>query len=246
MPRAESQPAEAQRRASWWRAIRTAWLAAYGLLVLLPLVLIALYRYVPPPVTPLMLIRVVEGEGIAKDWTPLHAIGQNAPRAVIAAEDNLFCTHYGFDWKALGKIIDEADGDGPTRGGSTISQQTAKNLFLWPGRSYVRKALEAYLTAWLELSLDKRRILELYLNVAEWGAGVYGVEAAAQANFNKPAAKLSTREAARLAAILPNPRALSASKPGPRTARQAERVQTRIGQLGPLYDCVSEIAWGKN
>lgn len=246
MPRAETRLAEAPRRALWRRLIRTAWLGAYGLVVLLPLALIAIYRHVPPPATPLMLIRLVEGEGIAKDWMPLEAMGQNAPRAVIAAEDNLFCSHHGFDWKTLSRLVEEADDDGPARGGSTISQQTAKNLFLWPGRSYVRKALEAYLTALLELSLDKRRILELYMNVAEWGPGIYGVEAAAQANFKKPAAELSTREAARLAAILPNPRALSAGEPGPWTARQARRIEGRIGQLGPLYDCVPEIAWSKN
>jgi monofunctional biosynthetic peptidoglycan transglycosylase len=238
-------PAEAVRRVGWRRVLRYSWVLAYGLLVLLPIALLSLYRYVPPPVTPLMLIRLIEDEGLAKDWTALGAIGREAPRAAIAAEDNQFCSHHGFDWNALNKVLDEAEDSRPSRGGSTISQQTAKNLFLWPGRSYVRKALEAYLTALLELSLDKRRILELYMNVAEWGPGIYGIEAAAQHYFKKPAANLSTREAARLAVVLPNPRRLSPDAPGPHTARQAERVRVRMGQLGELYDCVPEIAWSK-
>jgi monofunctional biosynthetic peptidoglycan transglycosylase len=164
---------------------------------------------------------------------------------VIAAEDNRFCTHHGFDWNALNKVLDEADDGRPSRGGSTISQQTAKNLFLWPGRSYVRKALEAYLTVLLELSLDKRRILELYMNVAEWGPGIYGVEAAAQHYFDKPAEKLSPHEAGLLGAILPNPRKLSASAPGAKTSRKAETIRRRTDQLGELYDCIPEIAWSK-
>ncbi|MSO73716.1 MAG: monofunctional biosynthetic peptidoglycan transglycosylase [Alphaproteobacteria bacterium] len=234
------------RRVAWRRVLRQAWSAAYGLLVLLPIALLAIYRYAPPPVTPLMLIRLVEGEGLAKDWTALGAIGRAAPRSVIAAEDNQFCDHLGFDWNALNKVLDEADDGRPSRGGSTISQQTAKNLFLWPGRSYARKALEAYLTVLLELSLDKRRILELYMNIAEWGPGVYGIEAAAQRYFNKSAQKLSLREAGLLAAILPNPRKLSANAPGAKTSRKADTIRRRTDQLGELYNCVPEIAWGKD
>ncbi|MSO69984.1 MAG: monofunctional biosynthetic peptidoglycan transglycosylase [Alphaproteobacteria bacterium] len=234
------------RRLAWRRVVRHAWFAVYGLLVLLPIALLAIYRYVPPPVTPLMLIRLVEGEGLAKDWTPLDDIGRAAPRSVIAAEDNLYCGHLGFDWNALNKVLDEADDGRSRRGGSTISQQTAKNLFLWPGRSYVRKALEAYFTVLLELSLDKRRILELYMNIAEWGPGIYGVEAAAQHYFKKPAAKLSPREAGLLAAVLPNPRKLSAGAPGAKTSRKADTIRRRTDQLGALYDCVPEIAWTKN
>jgi len=246
MSQTESAKAPVARRPMVWRVVRTAWLVGYGLFGLLPVALISIYEVAAPPITPLMVIRLIEDEGLARDWVPLEAMGRAGPRSVIASEDNRFCEHWGFDLEELNKVLDEADDNRrPSRGGSTITQQTAKNLFLWPDRSWVRKGIETYLTLLMELMLDKRRILELYLNEIEFGPGVYGIEAAAQHYFKKPAAKLSAREAGLLAAILPNPRRLSADKPGPKTSGRANTISRRTEQLGPLYDCIPEIAWGK-
>ena len=189
---------------------------------------------------PLMIIRLAEGETLRKDWTSLTAIAPALPQAVIASEDNLFCEHSGFDWKAIEEAVEDyQEGERP-RGASTITMQTAKNLFLWPGRSLIRKGIEAWLTPQLELVWSKRRIMEVYLNIAEWGPGLYGAEAAARAYFDKPAADLSRREAALLAAVLPNPRRWSPAKPTTYIAGRAGRIGRRIGQLGPLLDCVQE------
>lgn len=247
MSETASAKAPPARRRVFWRIVRLGWIVGYGVFILLPVTLISIYEVAAPPITPLMVIRLIGGEGLTHDWVDLEDMGQAAPRSVIASEDNQFCNHWGFDFDALNKVMDEAD-DGrprPVRGGSTITQQTAKNLFLWPNRSYVRKAIEVYITLMMEVALDKRRILELYLNEIEFGPGIYGIEAAAQHYFKKPAAKLSAREAGLLAAILPNPRKLSADKPGPKTSRKANTISNRTQQLGPLYDCVPEIAWGK-
>jgi monofunctional biosynthetic peptidoglycan transglycosylase len=158
---------------------------------------------------------------------------------VIAAEDNLFCTHHGFDLGSLQDAFDDWQDDRRTRGASTISMQTSKNLFLWPGRDFVRKGAEAYVTAWMELLWPKTRIAEVYLNIAEWGPGLYGAEAAARAYFKKPAADLSRREAALLAAVLPNPRAWSPARPTAYIARRAATLQRRMTQLGPaLLACI--------
>lgn len=217
--------------------IRRVLLWAVGLLLVLPLALVLLYRIVPPPATPLMLIRQVEGEGLERRWVPLAAISPGLAEAVIAAEDNLFCRHHGFDWKSLGEVIAEYEPGEPSRGASTITMQTAKNLFLWPARSFVRKAAEAWLTVLLELAWDKRRILEVYLNVVEWGPGLYGAEAAARRYFGKAASRLSRRESALLAAVLPNPRRWSPADPTDYIARRARVIATRVGQLGPLLAC---------
>ena len=208
------------------------------LIVLLgPPLLLALHRFVPVPLTPLMVIRLAEGEGLRKDWVPLEKIAPALPQAVIAAEDNLFCEHRGFDWKALeGELKTYASGE-RARGASTITMQTAKNLFLWPGRTLARKALEAWLTPQIELLWPKRRILEVYLNIVEFGPGIYGAQAAAQAHFGKPASDLSRREAALLAAVLPNPREWSASRPSEYIDRRARTILTRTEQLGPMLAC---------
>lgn len=226
------------RRQGLGRVARRILLLCYGIVVLLPIALIAIYEWLPPPITPLMVIRAAEGEGLERDWVNPKTIAATAPQAVIAAEDNLFCSHIGFDWNALGEAFDAASAGKAGRGGSTISQQTAKNLLLWPERSYVRKGLEAYLTALLEIMLDKERILTLYLNIAEWGPGIYGIEAAAQHHFGKPAAKLTKREAARLAAILPDPRGRSAARPGPHTDRYSNTIRRRMGQIAEHYECL--------
>ncbi|MDJ0934712.1 MAG: monofunctional biosynthetic peptidoglycan transglycosylase [Kiloniellales bacterium] len=213
------------------------WLSILGVAV--PLGVVAAYRVVPPPMTPLMVIRLAEGESMERDWTSLAQISPHAVKAVIAAEDNLFCSHRGFDWDALMQALAEHRRGERLRGASTISMQTAKNVFLWPGRSLFRKGLEAYLTPLIELAWGKRRIIEIYLNVAEWGRGIYGIEAAAQRHFGKRAARLSRWEAALLAAVLPNPRAWSASNPGPFVRQRARVYLRRMEQLGPLLDCVT-------
>ena len=156
--------------------------------LILSVFFVVLYREVPPPATPLMLIRAAEGNGIAKEWRPLDVISPHLARAVMAGEDAKFCLHHGFDWDAIGEAWRRyRRGEGKLRGASTISMQTAKNVFLWPGRDWVRKGFEAYFTALIELAWGKARIIEMYLNVVEWGPGIYGAEAASQFHFHKPA-----------------------------------------------------------
>ena len=152
-----------------------------------------------------MVERAVEGHGMDYRWRSLHKISPNMVNAAIAAEDSQFCEHHGFDFDAIQQAMDKNARGGKLRGGSTISQQTAKNVFLWPGRSWVRKGFEAYFTVLIETLWGKRRIMESYLNVAEMGSGIYGVEAASQRYFHKPAKDLSAFEASRIAAILPSP-----------------------------------------
>jgi len=223
------------RRRRKWILRGLAGLAAVFLA--LPLLLTLTYAVVPPPGTPLMLLRLVEGEGLEKRWAPLERISPNLRHAVIAGEDNLFCSHRGFDIASLRQAWAERQAGGRSRGASTLSMQLAKNLFLWPGGGLIRKGVEAYLTVYLETLLPKRRILELYLNVAEWGHGVYGAEAAARVHFGKAAADLTAREGALLAAVLPNPRRWEAGRPTDYINRRAGTLQTRVRQLGPLLDC---------
>jgi monofunctional biosynthetic peptidoglycan transglycosylase len=224
-------------RATWRRLGRALRLVA-ALYFIAPIAGAAVFGLAPPPVTPLMVIRLIEGEGLARDWTALEDIAPHLAQSVIAAEDNLFCTHVGFDWASL-RVSAEALWAGErAQGGSTISMQAAKNLVLWPERGWLRKLLEPYPTVVLELLWSKRRIIEVYLNVVEWGHGVYGAEAAARHHFGKPARDLTRREAALLAAVLPNPRRWSAAEPTAYIARRARTIERRVGQLGPLLDCV--------
>jgi monofunctional glycosyltransferase len=204
-----------------------------------PPLLILLFAVVPAPPTSLMILRWIQGDGLRRDWTALSDIAPALAQAVIAAEDNRFCLHGGFDWQAIEAAYEDYQEGEALRGASTITMQTAKNLFLWPGRDILRKALEAWLTPQIELLWSKRRILEVYLNIAEWGAGIYGAEAAARAHFGKPAADLTRREAALLAAVLPNPRRWSPAQPTAYIGRRAAAVTTRMRQLGPLLDCVA-------
>jgi monofunctional biosynthetic peptidoglycan transglycosylase len=211
-----------------------------ALLVLLaaPFLAVLLLRLVPPPVTPLMLIRSLEGQQIRKDWVAYRDIAPALSHAVIAAEDNLFCNQVlGFDLDALGEQIAAWwRGDRP-RGASTITMQTAKNLFLWPGRDPARKLLEAWLTPQIALLWPRQRVLEVYLNIVEFGPGIYGAEAAAQAYFGKPASALSRGEAARLAAVLPSPLRWSVERPSTFVRQRAATIEHRITQLGPLLAC---------
>jgi monofunctional glycosyltransferase len=190
--------------------------------------LVVLYRDAPPLVTPLMLLRLLDGSGIHKSWRPLTEISPNLIRAAMAAEDGKFCSHDGFDWKAIKEDWQRNHRGGQLLGASTISMQTAKNLFLWPDRSWPRKGLEVYFTLLIELAWPKWRIMELYLNVVEWAPGVYGAEAAAQYHFKTSAAELSAAEAARLAAVLPNPRRWSASRPSAYIVGRASIIHARM------------------
>jgi monofunctional biosynthetic peptidoglycan transglycosylase len=167
--------------------------------------LVVLYRFLPPPITPVMVIRLFEGEGLSKDWVSYDDISPQVFKAVIAGEDTRFCQHYGFDFGSIADAWKSNKKGRRTRGASTITMQTAKNLFLWTGGGYPRKVVEAYFTVLLELFWDKRRILEVYVNVAEFGHGIYGIEAAAQAYYKKSAKDLTAEQAGRLAAVLPAP-----------------------------------------
>jgi monofunctional biosynthetic peptidoglycan transglycosylase len=233
---ASARPARRLQLPAWLNRRRL--LRILLVLALLPTGLILIYRFLPPPITLLMLVRLVEGEGIDKSWRPLDEISPRLAQAVIASEDNRFCEHFGFDWQEIGGQIDRALAGRSTRGASTITQQVAKNVLLWPGRDPVRKLLEAALTPQLELLWGKRLIMEVYLNVAETGPGLYGAEAAARHYFGRPAKDLTRRQAALIAAVLPNPRIWSPAKPTSYIRRRADVIERRIGQLGPLLDCV--------
>jgi monofunctional biosynthetic peptidoglycan transglycosylase len=212
---------------------RTARFAAYaaGGYLALVLALLVIYRFVDPPASTLMLFQALTGREVRQDWVPLEAMSPQLVRAVLVAEDGRFCQHWGIDLAAIEEAIDKA-GDGAPRGASTISMQVTKNLFLWQSKSYLRKLIELPLTVVMELLWPKWRILEVYLNVAELGPGVFGAEAASQFHFNKPASRLSEREAALLAASLPNPIIRDAGDPGPRTARKAAVIQSRMRAAG--------------
>ena len=203
-------------------------------LVLAFAVALALYRFVPVPST-LMLGRWLTLRSVERDWVPLERISPNLIRAVIASEDQRFCSHRGIDWVELNAVLE--DEDGPSRGASTLTMQTAKNVFLWPGRSYIRKGLEIPLAMAIDFAWGKPRVIEVYLNVAEWGEGLFGAEAAAQRYFRKSAARLTPAEAARLAGALPNPLLRNPGRPSRALQSAAERVQRRMGQLGALGDC---------
>lgn len=188
--------------------------------------LVLLFRFVPVPVTATMLM---DEHGITKDWTPLSRIDRNMVAAVIAAEDGKFCSHNGFDREAIERAIERNARGGRIRGGSTISQQTAKNVFLWQGGGYFRKSLEAWFTLLIEQAWGKRRIMEVYLNVAETGRGTYGVEAGAQRYFHHSAARMTPGEAARMAAALPLPKQRPVVNPSGFTRRYGNMIQARMG-----------------
>lgn len=223
------------RRGRLGRWVRRGIVAILAVFVLLPAALILVYRFLPVPATPLMVVRLIEGYGWQRDWTPLDAMSPMMPRAVIAAEDNNFCSHHGFDVGELDRAWDDYLSGRRVRGASTISMQVSKNLFLWEGQSFVRKGIEAWFTVLLEALMPKRRIVEIYLNIAELGPGVYGAGAAAQASFGRDAAELTRRQAALLAATLPNPFERSAAHPSTYVSRYAATIDRRIDQLGSAY-----------
>ena len=207
--------------------------------LLLPYLLAPFYR-AGHPVSTLMAWRWLKGAPVSRQWVDFRAISPALPRSVVASEDAKFCSHRGIDWDALRDVIDDAEDGEVTRGGSTITQQVAKNLFLWPGRSVVRKGLEIPLAMWIDLVLGKQRVLEIYLNIAELGpSGQFGAEAGATYAFGRSASTLAPREAALLAAILPNPVKRSARNPGPGVRRLAGTYTARA-QASALQRCWSE------
>jgi monofunctional biosynthetic peptidoglycan transglycosylase len=209
-------------------------------LILFSLAWVAAYRLIDPPLTFLTLRDRLNGVEVKQDWVSLDHMSRHIPRAVIAAEDSRFCEHRGFDLEAIEKAMERNQKGKKLRGGSTISQQTAKNAFLWPGRTYVRKGLEAWFTVLIEFLWGKPRIMEVYLNIAEFGRGVFGVEAASRHYFDKSAKNLTRAEAARLAAILPQPIKRDAASPGRYTRRYANRIagRTRVVANEGLDSCV--------
>ena len=207
--------------------------------LLLPYLVAPLYRTGHPAST-LMAWRYLTGSPVSRQWVDLAATSPSLPRAVVAAEDAKFCSHHGIDWAALREVIDDAEDGEVSRGGSTITQQVVKNLFLWQGRSMVRKALEIPLAMWVDLVLSKPRILEIYLNIAELGpSGQFGAQAGSLSAFGHGASALSPREAALLAAILPNPHRRSARSPTPGVRRLAGIYAARA-QASELQRCWSE------
>lgn len=219
-------------RALRWIALILATLAA------VPVLLIALYTVVTP-VSTLMLARWATGQPVVRNEVPLEAIDPRLIRAVIASEDSGFCRHDGVDWGELKEVIEDAGEGGPRRGASTLTMQVAKNLLLWPGRSYVRKALEIPLAMVIDLFWSKRRILHSYLNIAEWGpGGEFGAEAGARRAFGKSARSLTAQEAALLAVVLPNPHRRNAARPGAGLRRVAGIVARRVAALPELAACV--------
>lgn len=246
----ETQPIPAAPEVSKetpWRVLRKRlgpWPRRAGILAAAiaawPIVMTIVYAVVPPPFSNLQLLRALSGNGITRDWVSLDDMAPSLPRAVVASEDARFCQHHGVDWIEFQDVIDEAldDDEEPIRGASTISMQTAKNLFLWDGRSIVRKGLELPLAFWMDFVWSKRRMIEIYLNNVEWAPGIYGAEAAARHHFKKPASKLTRREAALLAAVLPNPIKRSAGKPSKRVNRNANRIQARMAAMAAYLTCL--------
>ena len=226
-----------------WRRARRVLAGALLVALIAPPLGVLVYRFIPPPVTFLMIQRLFEGHGLDYRWRPLSKMSPALSQAAVASEDAHFCQHHGFDFDAMQKAM-RHNQRRPDRlkGGSTISQQTAKNVFLWPGRSYLRKGLEAGYTVLIETLWGKRRIMEVYLNVVEFGPGVYGAQAASERFFHEDAAALSLAQAARLIAVLPRPLKWSAAAPGAYVARRSRRIDGAIGTVreDALDGCVEQ------
>lgn len=199
---------------------------------------LGLLYWAVPPVSTLMLGRWLTLQPVQRDYVNLDEISPHLPLAVMTSEDSRFCEHGGVDWGALRQVVEAADEDGPARGASTIPMQTAKNLFLWPSRSYIRKGLELPIALYLDLIWSKRRMMEVYLNIAEWGDGVFGAEAAARKYFRKPARELTRREAALLATALPNPLVRNPAQPRRGHNALAGRIMARMEAAAPYSSCL--------
>jgi monofunctional biosynthetic peptidoglycan transglycosylase len=226
------------RQIATFRPIRALLRWTFRLFLVLGLLfagLLVLWRFAHP-VSTLMLVRYATGEPVDRQFKPLRDISPALQAAVVGSEDGQFCRHHGVDWGALREVL--SDEDGPTRGASTIPMQVIKNLFLWPSRSTVRKGLEIPMALVLDFVWTKQHVLQTYLNIAEWGDGVFGAEAAAQHYFRKSAAALTASEAALLATSLPNPKLRNAARPSPSQRRLASHVQHRMARMGPYLDCL--------
>ncbi|MEM7619200.1 MAG: monofunctional biosynthetic peptidoglycan transglycosylase [Pseudomonadota bacterium] len=200
--------------------------------------LIVFYSVINPPLSAFMSSHVLSGGTLKHTWVPMEKISRHLPIAVIVAEDAKYCSHNGVDWDAVRLVLSDLEEDRPPRGASTISMQTVKNLFLWSGRSYVRKSLEVPLAYITSLFWSKRRMMEIYLNIVEWGPGVYGAEAASRYHFGKTAVALNSHEAALLAAALPNPIGRRAGRPGPKTRRIGRVVKLRMHGASRFATCL--------
>jgi monofunctional glycosyltransferase len=227
--------------------VKTSILSAARALFLVTFVLVALVtgvllllRFFDPPVSSLMVQQRLAGVPLAQRWVPLEQISPYLIRAVILSEDGEFCGHAGIDFREMEAAFDRAERNGTNgaRGASTITMQVAKNLFLWPSKTYLRKGLELIITVAMEQVWPKRRILEVYLNIAEWGPGIFGADSAARYHFGKPPLRLTEREAALLAVALPNPMEREAGNPGPGTRRLAQTIERRLRAVGNRVDCI--------
>lgn len=216
-----------------WRLIKRTFIVLF----IAQLVYIVALKWINPPITITQLVSLIQEHGIEKEYVPLSEMSVNAGLAVIASEDQLFPDHNGFDWKSIQKALDyNQKKPGRIRGGSTISQQTAKNVFLWQGRSWIRKGLETYFTFMIEKIWGKKRILEVYLNVAETGKGIFGMEKASQTYFGKPAKDLSQSQAAAIAAALPNPKKYSVKPMSPYVSARTKKIVQQMNFLRPDRD----------
>lgn len=235
-PKRKGQPGRPRRLIGRLARIAGLLLLAYvALLLILPWT----YRIsVLHPVSTLMIWQGATGTDVRREWIAIDDMAAVLAHSVMVSEDGQFCSHRGIDWAALSEVIDDAlDGERP-RGASTITMQAAKNLFLWPGRSYLRKAVEAPLALYINYAIPKKRLMEIYLNVVEWGPGIFGAEAAAQHHFGRSAARLSRRQAALLAATLPNPELRNPARPSNGMNRLARVIEARARKAGGYVDCL--------
>jgi monofunctional biosynthetic peptidoglycan transglycosylase len=211
---------------------------ALALIVLAVLGSIVLFRFVNPPVTAVMVVEKLQGQTLKRKWVPLAKISPNLLLAVVASEDGNFCRHWGVDWGAVREVVENAKSLEAVRGASTIPMQVAKNLYLWESRSYIRKALEVPLAYAMTVAWPKKRMLEIYLNIAQWGPGLFGSEAASWRYFGKPASALTQRDAVLLAASLPNPLARNPARPSRRLTQIAGAVEKRLPWIKKRAGCV--------
>lgn len=209
--------------------------------ILIPVLIITAYRFIDPPYSSLMARNALAGRSVQNTWIPIARISPYVIKVIVLSEDARFCSHWGVDWNSIQEAVEKARkrGEGP-RGASTIPMQTAKNLFLWQSRSYVRKAIEIPLAYVMSAIWPKRRMLEIYLNIAEWAPGVFGAEAAAHHHFKKGAIEITRREAAQMAAALPNPYKRNAGRPGPKTRRLADKIERRMTRERAQLDCIQD------
>jgi monofunctional glycosyltransferase len=228
-PESSPDPEKKSLLSRIWRLIKRTFIIMF----IAQLVYIILLRWVDPPLTTTQLISWIGGNGLTRDYVPLNSISPNARLAIIASEDQLFPYHNGFDYKSIQKAMKENKKSRRVRGASTLSQQVAKNVFLWQGRSWLRKGLEVYFTFMIEIMWGKRRILEVYLNVSEMGKGVFGVEAAARKYFRKPAAKLTINESAMIASCLPNPKKYTVKPLSNYVAKRYPQIVVQMNNLRP-------------